>query len=73
MALLNKSIDFAQRGQPLAILSVTASDSTEGWIFVEAFKEVHVREAIRNLTFCLNKIMMIPIEQMPEIYQNEKA
>jgi hypothetical protein len=43
MALLNKSIDYAKRGMPLSILTVTANESTEGWIFVEAFKEVHVR------------------------------
>jgi len=43
MALLNKASDFARKGKPLAILSATASDATEGWIFVEAFKEVHVR------------------------------
>ena len=45
MALLNKSIDFARRGKPLSILTVTTNDSTEGWIFVEAFKETHVRQA----------------------------
>lgn len=38
MALLNKSIDFMQKGKPLKILSVTCSESTEGWIYVEAFK-----------------------------------
>ena len=43
VALLNKCIDFAKKGNPLAILSVSSSDSTEEYIFVEAFKEVHVR------------------------------
>ena len=45
MALLNKSIDFAQKGRPLSILSATCSESTEGWIYVEAFKEVHIKQA----------------------------
>ena len=45
MALLNKSIDFAQKGRPLSILSVTSSDATEGWIYVEAFKELHIKQA----------------------------
>ena len=45
MALLNKSMDFARRGNPLSILSVTSSDSTEGYIYIEAFKEIHVKEA----------------------------
>ena len=43
MALLNKCIDFQAKGSPLSILSVTSSDTTEGYIFVEAFKETHVR------------------------------
>ena len=61
MALLNKSIDYASKGNPLSILTVTANESTEGWIFVEAFKEVHVRQAVQDLNFCLYKIMMLPI------------
>ena len=43
IALLNKSVDFAQKGKPLSILSATCSDTTEGHIYVEAFKEIHVR------------------------------
>jgi transcription elongation factor SPT5 len=54
MAILNKCIDFASRGRPLSILSVTSSDSTEGYIFVEAFKEIHVKEACAQLHFVFN-------------------
>ena len=43
MALLNKCADFAARDKPLLIFSATSSDSTEGWIYVEAFKEIHVK------------------------------
>lgn len=73
MALLNKSIDFARRGQPLSILSVTSSDSTEGVIFVEAFKEIHVKEACANLHFIFNSFTLIPVDQMPSVYQHDKA
>jgi transcription elongation factor SPT5 len=62
MALLNKSIDFAKRGQPLSILSVTSSDSTEGYIFVEAFKETHVKEACANLHFVFSQFILLPTE-----------
>ena len=73
MALLNKSIDFARRGTPLSILSVTSSDSTEGYIFVEAFKEIHVKEACANLHFVFNSMILLPTEQMTSVYQNDKA
>lgn len=73
MALLNKSIDFANRGNPLSILSVTSSDSTEGYIFVEAFKETHVKEACANLHFVFSQFILLPTEQMTSVYQNDMA
>ena len=72
-ALLRKSIDLAQKGQPLSILSVTCSDTTEGYVFVEAFKEIHVRQAIDGLHFMLQSVKLVPTEEMPVIYQIDKA
>ena len=62
MALLNKSIDFAAKANPLSILSVTSSDSTEGFIYVEAFKEIHVKQACANLHFVFNSYTLLPTE-----------
>ena len=73
IALLNKSIDFQRRGKPLSILSATSSDTTEGQIYVEAFKEIHVREACAGLSFIFNKYILVPTEEMPVIFQNDKA
>jgi transcription elongation factor SPT5 len=73
MALLNKSIDFASKGRPLSILSATCSESTEGWIYVEAFKEIHIKQACQNLHFCFNKYILLPQEQMTDVYSNDKA
>lgn len=42
LALMNKAIDFASRGSPLSILSATCVDTVEGFIYVEAFKQIHV-------------------------------
>ena len=53
MQLMNKAIDYARRGDPLQILSVTASDNVEGYIYVEAFKEINVRQAIKGLSSIL--------------------
>ena len=55
------------------ILSVTSSDSTEGWIHIEAFKEVHVRQACEGLHFILHKYIMVPTQEMTKIYENEKV
>ena len=53
MSLMNKCIDFAQKGKHLSILSVTCTDKVEGYIYVEAFKEIHVKEAIKGLSAVL--------------------
>jgi len=73
IALLNKSIDFQRKGNPLYILSATCSDSTEGYIYVEAWKEANVREACAGLSFILNKFILVPTEEMPTIFENDKA
>jgi hypothetical protein len=59
IALLNKCAHFASIGQPLFIFSATSSDSTEGWIYVEAYKEIHVKDACAGLHFILNKFMLV--------------
>ena len=74
MCLMNKAIDFAKRNRPLAILSVTASETAEGFIYVEAYKEINVREAIKNLSNILQgKILLVPPEEMSVVYQSDKA
>ena len=52
---------------------MTSSDTTEGFIFVEAFKEIHVRQALEGLHFVLHKYLLVPTEEMPVVYQNDKA
>jgi hypothetical protein len=70
---MNKSIDFASKGSPLAILSVTCSENVEGFIYVEAFKEIHVKEAIKGLSVILgNKAILVQKDEMPGIYQSDK-
>jgi hypothetical protein len=68
IALLNKSIDYFNKGTPLSILSVTSSDTNEGYIYVEAFKEIGVREACQGLSFIFNKFILVPTEEMPVIF-----
>lgn len=66
---MNKSIDHAKKGKHLAILSVTCTEKVEGFIYVEAFKEIHVKEAIKGLSVVLGgKCMLVSKEEMPGIY-----
>ena len=68
IALLNKAMHFQSEGHPLNILSATCSDTTEGYIYVEAFREIAVRSACEGLSFILNKFILVPTEEMPIIY-----
>jgi hypothetical protein len=52
----------------MPILSATCSDTTDGYIYVEAFKEIHVKEACAGLHFILNKFSLVPTEEMPLVY-----
>lgn len=71
---MKKALDFALKGTPLQILSATASDNVDDYIYVEAFKEINVREAIKNLSNILQgKILIVPHEEMPRVYQCDKA
>jgi len=73
IALLNKSLYYKQIGKPLSILSATCSDTIEGYIYVEAFKEIHVKQACDGLNFILNKMILVPTDEMPVVFQNDKA
>jgi DNA helicase HerA-like ATPase len=71
MAILNKSIDYANRGKHLEILSATCADNVENYIFIEAFRKPAVFEAIAGLNFCLSKIDVIPLNEMTKIYETQ--
>jgi hypothetical protein len=68
---MNKSIDFAKHGTPLEILSATAADNIDNYIFVEAFRKNSVSQAIYGLNFCLGKIEMLTLNEMPKIYESK--
>ena len=70
---MNKAIAFAQKGQHLEILSVTATEKVEGYIYVEAFKEAHVKKAIKGFNFILGgKCQMGQREEMTGLYRSNK-
>ena len=68
MALMNKS---AKEGKPLAIISATYVENLENYIFVEAFKDSDVKEAIEGLNFCFMKMDILPIHEMTKIYEDQ--
>jgi len=74
MSLMGKCVEFARKKIPLSILSATSTETAPDKIFIEAFKEVHVRDAINNLHMIFpGKIVMIPASERPALFDTDKA
>ncbi|KAK5833071.1 hypothetical protein PVK06_016883 [Gossypium arboreum] len=67
--LIQKYID---KGSELQIRSVIALDHLKNYIYIEADKEAHVREAVQGLrTLFAAKIMLIPTREMTDVLSAE--
>ncbi|GMI90582.1 global transcription factor group A2 [Hibiscus trionum] len=69
VCLMQKYID---RGSDLQIRSVIALDHLKNYIYIEADKEAHVREAIKGQRNIFGaKIMLVPIREMTDVLSVE--
>ncbi|XP_022749366.1 putative transcription elongation factor SPT5 homolog 1 [Durio zibethinus] len=69
VCLMQKYID---RGSELQIRSVIALDHLKNYIYIEADKEAHVREAVKGLrNIFATKIMLVPIREMTDVLSVE--
>ena len=51
------------------ILSVSCFDSLKGYIYVEAFKEANVREAVSGISALReNSIKIVPLTEMTQVF-----
>uniref|UniRef100_A0A1J3DFG4 Transcription elongation factor SPT5 n=1 Tax=Noccaea caerulescens TaxID=107243 RepID=A0A1J3DFG4_NOCCA len=66
VCLMQKFID---RGSDLQIRSVVALDHLKNYIYVEADKEAHVKEAIKGMRniYANQKILLVPIREMTDV------
>ncbi|KAK2360371.1 putative transcription elongation factor SPT5 protein [Trifolium repens] len=63
---------YMHTGSELQIKSAIALDHLKNYIYVEAYKEAHVREACKGLSNILNqKIMLVPIKEMADVLSVE--
>ncbi|GLD93079.1 hypothetical protein PINS_up001671 [Pythium insidiosum] len=72
IALMNKFLDFSRRGEPLHIKSVVAS-SSKGFIYVEAEREPHAKEAVNGLRDIMQYSMkLVPVHEMTSVLNVKK-
>ncbi|XVF39134.1 hypothetical protein PTKIN_Ptkin01aG0011300 [Pterospermum kingtungense] len=69
VCLMQKYID---KGSELQIRSAIALDHLKNYIYIEADKEAHVREAVKGLrNIFATKIMLVPIREMTDVLSVE--
>ncbi|CAN4076143.1 unnamed protein product [Withania somnifera] len=70
VCLMQKAID---RGPELQIRSVVSLDHLKNYIYIEADKEAHVREACKGMRniYASAKIMLVPIKEMTDVLSVE--
>ncbi|KAL5006667.1 hypothetical protein ScPMuIL_015473 [Solemya velum] len=68
--LMRKFIAYQFEDEPLQIKSVIAKESLKGYIYVEAYKQTHVKQAIEgigSLRIGLYAQQMVPIKEMTDV------
>lgn len=70
LLLMRKFLTFRNTDEPLQIKSVVAPEGVKGYIYVEAYKQTHVKAAITNvgnLRLGQWKQEMVPIKEMTDV------
>ncbi|RUS84145.1 hypothetical protein EGW08_008119 [Elysia chlorotica] len=68
--LMRKMITYQLTEEPLQIMSVVCKEGLKGYIYIEAFKQTHVKQAIEgigNLRMGYYKQQMVPIREMTDV------
>lgn len=70
LLLMRKFLAYQNTNEPLLIKSVVAPEGVKGYIYIEAYKQPHVKAAIENvgnLRMGVWKQMMVPIKEMTDV------
>ena len=66
ISLMQKYLDSMHTDKPLQIKSAMCTD-VKGYIYIEAYKEVHVREATQGLNHLFYRIQQVPNNEMTDV------
>ncbi|KAL9705559.1 hypothetical protein quinque_009077 [Culex quinquefasciatus] len=70
LLLMRKFLTYSNTDEPLQIKSVVAPEGVKGYVYIEAYKQTHVKAAITNvgnLRMGIWKQEMVPIKEMTDI------
>ncbi|XP_042899207.1 transcription elongation factor SPT5 [Parasteatoda tepidariorum] len=75
LLLMRKFIAYQYTEEPLQIKSVVAPEGVKGYIYIEAYKQTHVKQAINgvgSLRMGQYQQMMVPIKEMTDVLRVTK-
>ncbi|XP_013782146.1 transcription elongation factor SPT5-like [Limulus polyphemus] len=75
LTLMRKFIAYQHTEEPLQIKSVIAPEGVKGYLYIEAYKQTHVKQAIAgigNLRMGQWQQTMVPIKEMTEVLRVTK-
>ena len=72
ISLMQKYLDAAEAGTPLSIKAALCTE-IKGYVYVEAFKETHVREATQGLNGLFYRITQVPAREMTDVMRVRSA
>lgn len=76
LLLMRKFIAYQSTEEPLKIKSIVSPEGVKGYIYIESYKQTHVKSAIENvsnLKMGFWKQQMVPIKEMTDVLKVVKV
>merc|ERR1712156_1261557 len=67
---MNKVLSYQETEEPLQIRSIVVPEHVKGYVYIEAFKQTHVKQAIEgitNLRLGQYQQRMVPFKEMTDV------
>lgn len=74
ISLMNKMLAYKGTKNELNIFSASALDKFPSFIFIEAHRDFHVKEAIKGLkSLNINTVKIIPVKEVTQVFQPDST
>ena len=70
--LMQKSLQLQAEGTPLRIFAAFASSYLEDRIYVEAYQQLHVSQAIKGMRLLFERMTIVPMDEMADVFAMDK-
>lgn len=71
--LMQKSLQLQAEGTPLKVFAAFASSYLDDRIYVEAFQQLHVSQAIKGLRLLFERMTIVPMDEMADVFAMDQG